>query len=167
MPSAKFKDEFYKYPSIVKPVNAMVTGTTPADLWTPALGKKFKIMGYQLSVKVAVVLVTGKSVLGDTVVIYDEATTAVFGTLGMILEPVTVVGSLLHTSHQDTTAAAPAFAAGTSLIPPPVHIPGGYTSTAAGNDVKAVCVDAADGTTVQDLGTGGILITGTVWGHEV
>lgn len=155
------------WPSTVKSVNALHDAAVAKDIWTPASGKKFRVLGWQLQCFVGVALQNAAA--GDHVLMYDEAVTAPIAVLGVVLDGTPVAGSILSSGAQTgvgafAPAAATAAEAGT-LLAPPVHIPGGYLSSAADNDVKVALVVAATGAVV-DVGTGELNIFGTIWGHE-
>jgi hypothetical protein len=171
MPGPEFRENYYAgqaWPTVVKSVTQIYTSTTAVSLWTPATGKKFKILGGCLTAHVGVVL-AGNATDGDYLLLYDGAATVGVHNLGVIYDAAIVAGSTIGTGLQSASAITTAATAGATanvLAPVPFHIPGGYVSAAANNVLKAALCGGDDGA-VEDVGSGTIVITGTIWGHEV
>lgn len=168
MPSPSFRDNYYQalaWPSVVKSVNALHDAAAAKDIWTPASGKKFRVLGWHLQCVVNVALQNAAA--GDYVLMYDEVVTRPIAVLGVVQDGTPVAGSILSASAQTGVGAFAAAVTemGSHVMAPPVNIPGGYLSSAADSDVKVSLCVAATGAVV-DVGTGELRIQGLIWGHE-
>lgn len=163
--------ELYHYlgqeqPTVVKAVTAQLTSNTPATLWTPASGRKFQVMGGNLTVSIGTV--TATAVAGDLIVLCDNAVTTVFHVLGVFTDAALVAGGIFGTSAQGDTAydgTADTIGAGPLDHVQKFKIPVGYLSAAANNVLKAAVIKGTDHT-AQSIGSGTISIMGTIWGNE-
>jgi hypothetical protein len=169
MPGPNFRDNYYNalaWPTKVTAVTAQLTSNTAATIWTPASGKKFRLLGGRLTVSIGTVL--GTAVAGDLVVLVDNAVTTVVHVLGVMLDTVLVAGGIFGTSLQGDTAYDGGAATETGNKMDHVQsfdIPGGYLSATANNVLKAAVIKGTDHT-AQSIGSGTISIMGTVYGHE-
>jgi hypothetical protein len=163
--------ELYHYlgaelPTTVKSVTAQLTSSTAASLWTPATGRKFQLMGGNLTVSIGTV--TGTAVAGDLIVLCDNAVTSVVHVLGVFTDAALVAGGIFGTSAQGDTAydgTADTISAGPLPHVQTFKIPYGYLAAAANNVLKAAVIKGTDHT-AQSIGSGTISIMGTIWGHE-
>lgn len=168
MPSPQLRDNYYQslaWPSVVKSVLALHDAAAAKDIWTPATGKKFRVLGWDLQVMVNVTLQAAAA--GDYVLMYDEVVTKPIAVLGIVQDGLPVAGSILSSSAQTGVGAfAQAVTEmGANILAPSHTIPGGYLSSAANNDVKVALLTAATGAVV-DVGSGELRIAGLIWGHE-
>jgi hypothetical protein len=170
MPFGHHRENYYEglnYPSVVKGFGVQITTTGLATLWTPASGKKFVLLGGQITVHVGVLLAT--QIAGDFVVLCDNALTAPIHNLGVLPDTALVAGSVLGTTQISDAAFAPAedsTLASTMDHQQRFSIPGGYVSSTANNVLKAGVV-LGDAGTVSTIGTGKMWFVGQVWGHEI
>lgn len=154
-------------PSVTKSVAARQDAAAGIAVWTPASGKRVVVTGFQLQVIVTATL--QNAAVGDYVVLYDNAATAPISVLGSCLVALPLKGSVLSAGTQVVTSPgtfAPAVgtaAQGNSLVPPAVNL--FYRSSAKDNVIKVALCVAGTGAVV-DVGTGEILVAGTIWGHE-
>ena len=167
MPGVRLRDNYFLVPSIHKSVNLTLGTNVAGTLWTPASGKKFRLMGGNLQSWVSVAL-DGVEAPGASLTVYDGAVSVPVVNLGVVAEVDLVAGSIIGTGVQDATTFASgvtAFNTANTLYPQEFAIPGGYLSATADNALKVnlLGVDGAADT----IGTGGkIRIVGMVWGHE-
>ncbi len=151
-------------PAYVASVNAVYTSTTAGTIFDASSTQRLRIKYMKLSCFVATVL-AGNETAGDYLIVYDSVVTAPIAMLGVLATVDTVPGSILGTSAQGNTTfttAATAFTSGQAL-PHYQHFdyPGGYTVTAAGNDIKFGLVGSDDGA-LEDVSTGQIRVVGVI-----
>lgn len=171
MPGPKFRDTYYeslRWPSVVKAVTGTVTAATALDVWTPASGKKFQLLGGKLSCTVGVVTASDASA-GDLLVLYDSVVTACIHVLGVHTDAAIVAGSIFGGTWVSDTAfdhTGAEVGGGDIAMNQVFEIPGGYTASAADNKLRANNI-GGDDLAAENINTGKINIIGTVWGHEV
>jgi len=132
-------------PGVSKRVNNYFTTTATPTVWTPASGKKFRILGCSVVATVKTVLATGAG--AGELCLLDNAVTA----------PVLALAGWSATQAAGTSVTL------TTLFPYP-----GIVSTTADNVLKlGFLTSAADGVTSGlTIGTGEILFFGVIWGNE-
>lgn len=151
-------------PGNVASVNGVYTGTTAGTIFDASSTQRLKIRYLKLSCFVATVL-AGNESAGDYLIAYDSVVTAPIAVLGVLPTVDTAPGAIFGTSavgNTTFTTAATVWSTGQALPHEQlITFPGGYTTTAAGNDIKFALVGSDDGA-IEDVSTGQIRVIGTI-----
>lgn len=167
MPRPLLRDSYYlsdSIPKYVASVNGSYTSNTAGTLFDASSTQRLKIKYIQGICFVAATL-AGSEAAGDYVIAYDSVVTAPIAVLGVVPIAALKVGSIFGTSGMGATTfttAATVFSTGQPMDGKQRHeFPGGYTVTAAGNDIKFGAVVGSTGALVS-VSTGVIRFVGTI-----
>jgi hypothetical protein len=155
-------------PAYVASVNGVYTGTTAGTIFDASSTQRIRIRYMKLSCFVATVL-AGNETAGDYLIAYDSVVTAPIAVLGILPSVDSAAGTIFGTSASGNTTyttAATVWSTAQALPHEQEFVwPGGYTCTAAGNDIKFGLVGSDDGA-LEDVSTGQIRVVGTI-GYDV
>lgn len=151
-------------PGNVTSVNASYTSNTAGTILDVTSTQRAKISYIKGKCFVAATL-AGSEAAGDYVIAYDSVVTAPIAVLGIVPIAGLKVGSIFGTSAIGATTfttAATVYSTGQPLDAEQViTFPGGYTVTAAGNDIKFGVVVGSTGALVS-VSTGVVRFVGSI-----
>lgn len=95
-PGREFERELFSNVFTPFELSATITGSTLADIWTPASGKKFVLKGFEVT---AIVRTAFAAANPCVLMFYDDSTAAPACSAGMAFEATAVVGTWYATAR--------------------------------------------------------------------
>ena len=91
MPRPSMREDYWNSPSVSKGINIIHDAAVGVAAWTPASGKRFVVLGYNLQCFVRVTLQNAAK--GDYAIIYDSVTTAPVAHVGLVQVALPITGA--------------------------------------------------------------------------